>query len=101
MPCRSRSRSRSQRSRLSAPAEAERVPPRRPRIILVGSVIYLALIFGVMLWRGISIEPQWVVIALLVIDVSFGRSRSFNVIYAPLLLHFFTYADLTCFVATK
>jgi len=25
----------------------ERVPPRRPRIILVGSVIYLALIFGV------------------------------------------------------
>ena len=64
---------------------------RRPRLILVGSVIYLALIFGVMLWRGISIEPEWVVLALLVIAVALGRGRSFVVDWAPFLLLFFAY----------
>jgi len=54
---------------LSALAEAERAQARRPRLIVIGSVIYMALIFGVMLWRGISIEPEWVVLALLVIAV--------------------------------
>jgi len=42
-------------------------------LILVASVAYLALIFGVMLWRGISIEPEWVVLALLVIAIALGR----------------------------
>jgi len=60
-------------------------------LILVGSVIYLALIFGVMLWRGISIEPEWVVLALLVIAVALGRGRSFVVDWAPFLLLFFAY----------
>jgi len=84
---------------LSAPAEAERVPPRRPRIILVGSVVYLALIFGVMLWRGISIEPQWVVLALLVIAVALGRGRSFIVDWAPFLLLFFAYEAMRGFAS--
>src|SRR5713226_1519112 len=91
MLCLSLSRSRLLRSRLSAPAEAERALPRRPRLIVVGSVIYLALIFGVMLWRGISIEPEWVVLALLVIAVALGRGRSFVVDWAPFLLLFFAY----------
>jgi len=38
----------------------------------VGSLFYLALIFGVMLWRGVSIEPEWVVLALLVIAIVAG-----------------------------
>jgi len=76
---------------LSAPAEVERAPARRPRLIVVGSVVYLALIFGVMLWRGISIEPEWVVLALLVIAVALGRGRSFVVDWAPFLLLFFAY----------
>jgi len=75
------------------------VPPQRPRIILVGSVIYLALIFGVMLWRGISIEPQWVVLALLVIAVALGRGRSFIVDWAPFLLLFFAYEAMRGFAA--
>ena len=77
----------------------ERVPPRRPRIILVGSVIYLALIFGVMLWRGISIEPEWVVLALLVIAVALGRGRSFIVDWAPFLLLFFAYEAMRGFAS--
>src|SRR3979411_388689 len=61
---------------------------RRPRVILIGSVLYLALIFGVMLWRGISIEPEWVVLALLVIAVALGRGRAFAVDSAPVPLLF-------------
>jgi membrane-associated phospholipid phosphatase len=38
-----------------------------------------------MLWRGISIEPEWVVLALLVIAVALGRGRSFVVDWAPFL----------------
>src|SRR3979411_297290 len=72
-----------------APVGVSRV--RRPRLILGGSVLYLALIFGVMLWRGISIEPEWVVLALLVIAVALGRGRAFVVDWAPFLLLFFAY----------
>ena len=75
------------------------MPPRRPRIILVGSVIYLALIFGVMLWRGISIEPEWVVLALLVVAVALGRGRSFIVDWAPFLLLFFAYEAMRGFAS--
>jgi membrane-associated phospholipid phosphatase len=64
---------------------------RRPRILLVGSVIYLALIFGVMLWQGISIEPEWVLVVLLVIAVALGRGRSFIADWTPFLLLFFAY----------
>ena len=46
---------------------------RRPGALLVGSLFYLSVIFGVMLWRGISIEPEWVVLALLVIAIAMGR----------------------------
>ena len=73
--------------------------PRRPRLILVGSVLYLALIFGTMLWRGISIEPEWVVLALLLIAVALGRGRSFIVDWAPFLLLFFAYEAMRGFAA--
>lgn len=64
---------------------------RRPRLLLIGAVVYLALIFGVMLWQGISIEPEWVLLALLVIAVALGRGRSFITDWAPFLLLFFAY----------
>lgn len=64
---------------------------RRPRLLLIGSIVYLALIFGVMLWQGISIEPEWVLLALLVIAVALGRGRSFITDWAPFLLLFFAY----------
>src|SRR5437773_2600661 len=39
-----------------------------------------------MLWRGISIEPEWVVLALLVIAVAMGRGRTFLTDWFPFLL---------------
>jgi PAP2 superfamily protein len=84
---------------LSGPAEPKPAPARRPRLLLVGSVAYLALIFGVMLWRGISIEPEWVLLVLLVIAVALGRGRTFLADWTPFLLLFFAYEAMRGFAA--
>jgi membrane-associated phospholipid phosphatase len=72
---------------------------RRPGALLVGSLLYLSLLFGVMLWRGISIEPEWVVLALLVIAVALGRGRTFLADWFPFLLLFFAYEAMRGFAA--
>jgi membrane-associated phospholipid phosphatase len=72
---------------------------RRPRVILIGSVLYLALIFGVMLWRGVSIEPEFVVLALLVIAIALGRGKSFIFDWAPFLILFFAYEEMRGFAS--
>ena len=83
---------------MSEPAERP-ARARRPRAILIGSVAYLALIFGVMLWRGVSIEPEWVVLALLLIAVAMGRGRTFITDWAPFLLLFFAYEAMRGFAS--
>jgi len=75
------------------------VRKRRPRLLLVGSVVYLALIFGVMLWRGVSIEPEWTLLALLVVAIALGRGRTFIQDWAPFLLLFFAYEEMRGFAA--
>lgn len=72
---------------------------RRPGALLAGSLIYLSIIFGVMLWRGVSIEPQWVVLALLVIAVALGRGLTFLADWTPFLLLFFAYEAMRGFAA--
>jgi membrane-associated phospholipid phosphatase len=72
---------------------------RRPRLLLIGSVVYLAVIFGGMLWLGISIEPEWVALALLVIAIAMGRGRSFVTDWTPFLLLFFAYEAMRGFAA--
>jgi membrane-associated phospholipid phosphatase len=72
---------------------------RRPRVILVGSVLYLALIFGVMLWQGVSIEPEWVLLVLLVIAVALGRGRTFITDWTPFLLLFLAYEAMRGFAS--
>ncbi len=67
--------------------------------MLIGSVAYLSLIFGVMLWRGISIEPEFVVLALLLIAIALGRGRSFLVDWLPFLLLFFAYEAMRGFAS--
>ncbi|HYM67559.1 MAG TPA: phosphatase PAP2 family protein [Patescibacteria group bacterium] len=57
------------------------------------------MIFGVMLWRGISIEPEWVVLALLVIAIALGRGRTFIADWAPFLVLFFAYEAMRGFAA--
>ena len=73
--------------------------PLRSRLLVVGSVLYLALIFGVMLWRGISIEPEWVILALLLIAFALGRGRSFIVDWIPFLILFLAYEEMRGFAA--
>ena len=84
---------------MSEPAKPPPALARRPRLILVGSVLYLALIFGVMLWRGISIEPEWVVLALLVIAIAIGRGRTFIADWGPFLILFFAYEAMRGFAS--
>ena len=72
---------------------------RRPGALLVGSLIYLSVIFGVMLWRGISIEPEWVVLSLLVIAIAMGRGLTFIADWGPFVLLFFAYEAMRGFAA--
>ncbi len=71
----------------------------RRRLLLAGSLAYLGLVFGVMLWRGIEIEPQWVALALLVIAVALGRGRQFIFDFFPFLLLFFAYEVMRGFAS--
>ena len=66
---------------------------------MIGSIVYLAVVFGVMLWRGISIEPEWVVLALLVIAIAMGRALTFIADWGPFLLLFFAYEAMRGFAA--
>jgi len=52
-----------------------------------------------MLWRGISIEPEWVVLALLVIAIAMGRGLTFIADWGPFLLLFFAYEAMRGFAA--
>ena len=65
----------------------------------MGSLVYLTLLFGVMLWRGISIEPEWVVLALLVIAIAMGRGLTFITDWGPFLLLFFAYEAMRGFAS--
>jgi membrane-associated phospholipid phosphatase len=52
-----------------------------------------------MLWRGISIEPQWVVLALLLVAVALGRGRAFLTDWLPFLVLFFAYEIMRGFAS--
>jgi membrane-associated phospholipid phosphatase len=57
------------------------------------------VIFGVMLWRGIEIEPQWVALALLLIAVALGRGTLFIFDWLPFVVLFFAYEVMRGFAA--
>ena len=89
-----------------APTAPESPPAAKPakllsnrRLLWLGIVLSLALIFGVMLWRGISIEPQWVVLALLLVAVALGRGRAFLTDWLPFLVLFFGYEIMRGFAS--
>ncbi len=84
---------------MSEKTEAPVAAAPRSRLVLIGSAAYLVLIFGVMLWRGISIEPEWVVLALLLIAIALGRGRSFIVDWLPFLILFLAYEEMRGFAA--
>jgi hypothetical protein len=68
-------------------------------MLLVFSVVYLAAVFGVMLWRGVEIEPEWVVLALLLIAVATGRGIQFLKDWAPFLVLFIAYEAMSGFAS--
>jgi hypothetical protein len=84
---------------LSAPSDLLPQRQRRSRLLLIGSVVYLAFVFGGMLVLGISIEPEWVLIALLLIAIALGRGRTFLADWTPFLLLFFAYEAMRGFAA--
>jgi len=69
------------------------------RLLWIGIGLYLAIVFGVMLWRGVSIEPQWVVLALLLVAVALGRGRAFITDWLPFLVLFFGYEVMRGFAS--
>lgn len=69
------------------------------RWLLPASLAYLAIVFGVMLVRGIEIEPEWVVLALLVIALALGRGKQFIWDWTPFLLLFFAYEVMRGFAS--
>ena len=77
----------------------EAAPVLNRRWLWVGVALYLGLIFGVMLWRGISIEPQWVVLSLLLVAVALGRGRAFLTDWLPFLVLFFGYEIMRGFAS--
>src|SRR5437879_13205124 len=72
---------------------------RRPGALVTGSLLYLSVVFGVMLWRGSSIEPEWVVLALLVMAIAMGRGLTFIADWGPFILLFFAYAAMRGFAS--
>jgi membrane-associated phospholipid phosphatase len=84
---------------LSSPSPESTPLLSNRRLLWLGIALYLALIFGVMLWRGISIEPQWVVLALLLVAVALGRGRAFLTDWLPFLVLFFGYEIMRGFAS--
>jgi membrane-associated phospholipid phosphatase len=76
---------------LSSPISESPRPVGDRRLLWLGIALYLGTVFGVMLWRGISIEPQWVVLSLLLVAVALGRGRVFLTDWLPFLVLFFGY----------
>jgi hypothetical protein len=52
-----------------------------------------------MLWRGIEIEPEWVVLALLLIALAMGRGTQFLKDWTPFLVLFLAYEAMRGFAA--
>jgi membrane-associated phospholipid phosphatase len=69
-------------------------------MLLIGTIAYLTLIFGVMLWRGVEIEPQWVLLSLLLVAVVLGRARQFIQDWVPYLILFLAYEEMRGFAGS-
>jgi membrane-associated phospholipid phosphatase len=84
---------------LSSPISQSPRPVADRRLLWLGIALYLGVVFGVMLWRGISIEPQWVVLTLLLVAVALGRGKAFLTDWLPFLVLFFGYEVMRGFAA--
>lgn len=65
--------------------------PLSRKLILAGSVVYIGGLLGFLLFKGISIEPEYVVFALVLVALALGRAKQFLFDFVPFLVLFLAY----------
>ena len=64
---------------------------QRPGPLVVVSVAYLVLVSGVMIWRGISVSPDYLLVILVPVAVLSGRVFAFLRDWVPFVALFLGY----------
>jgi PAP2 superfamily len=67
---------------------------RRPGPLVAISVVYLALVSGVMIWRGISVSPDYLLLILVPVALLSGRLVAFLRDWVPFVALFLGYEAL-------
>jgi membrane-associated phospholipid phosphatase len=67
---------------------------RRPGPLVAMSIAYLALVSGVMMWRGISVSPDYLLLCMVPLALLTGRFVSFLRDYVPFVALFLGYEAL-------
>ena len=68
---------------------------RRPGPLVVVSITYLALVSGVMIWRGISVSPDYLLLILVPVALLSGRAFAFLRDWVPFVALFLGYEALS------
>jgi membrane-associated phospholipid phosphatase len=64
---------------------------RRPGPLVAISLVYLALVSGLMIWRGISVSPDYLLLILVPVALLSGRFLGFLRDWVPFIALFFGY----------
>jgi len=64
---------------------------RRPGPLVVVSLLYLLLVSGVMIWRGISVSPDYLLLILVPVALLSGRFLRFLRDWVPFIALFLGY----------
>jgi membrane-associated phospholipid phosphatase len=68
---------------------------RRPGPLVALSIVYLALVSGVMIWRGISVSPDYLLLAMVPLALLTGRFVAFLRDWVPFVALFLGYEALS------
>ena len=68
---------------------------RRPGPLVAVSVAYLALVSGIMIWRGISVSPDYLLLILVPVALVSGRFFAFLRDWVPFVALFLGYEALS------
>ena len=67
---------------------------RRPGALVVVSLAYLVLVSGLMIWRGISVSPDYLLLVLVPVALLSGRFVGFLRDWVPFMALFLGYEAL-------
>src|ERR1022692_4509532 len=68
---------------------------RRPGPLVAVSVAYLALVSGIMIWRGISVSPDYLLLLMVPVALLSGRFFAFLRDWVPFVALFLGYEALS------